>query len=193
MENKYSIAPLIVALLLSTNLTAQKKKNIDSERGYAFEGRNLVIQLSSGFFGDSYGYGKLSGTPLKVQVEYGVHRYVGLALYGGMLHRDPQLGEQSFQMDVYTGGLHVNFHLYNFIDDLTKKNLRGDIIDVYGTFTVGMDYFDTNLPFRNKYAYFFTGGLGVRAYPIKKAKDLGFNMEFSAILSPWLIGLNYRF
>ena len=192
MEKRITILTVILSLLLATISFAQKKKK-DADRGYAFEGRNLVIQLSSGFFGDSYGYGKLGGAPLKLQVEYGVHRYVGLALYGGMLHRDPQLGEQSFQLDVYTGGLHVNFHLYNLVDDIFKKDLRGDIIDVYGTFTVGMDYFDTNLPFRNKYAYFFTGGFGVRAYPIKKAKDLGFNMEFSPILSPWLIGLNYRF
>lgn len=192
MEKRITILTVILSLLLATVSFAQKKKK-DTDRGYAFEGRNLVIQLSSGFFGDSYGYGKLGGAPLKLQVEYGVHRYVGLALYGGMLHRDPQLGEQSFQLDVYTGGLHVNFHLYNLVDDIFKKDLRGDIIDVYGTFTVGLDYFDTNLPLRNKYAYFFTGGLGVRSYPIKKAKDLGFNMEFSPILSPWLIGLNYRF
>lgn len=192
MEKRITILTVILSLLLATVSFAQKKKK-DTDRGYAFEGRNLVIQLSSGFFGDSYGYGKLGGAPLKLQVEYGVHRYVGLALYGGMLHRDPQLGEQSFQLDVYTGGLHVNFHLYNLVDDIFKKDLRGDIIDVYGTFTVGLDYFDTTLPLRNKYAYFFTGGLGVRAYPIKKAKDLGFNMEFSPILSPWLIGLNYRF
>lgn len=193
MENRYSIAPLIIAILLTTNVLAQKKKNKDSERGYAFEGKNLVVQLSSGFLGYTYGFGDLSGAPLKLQVEVGVHRYVGLALYGGMLHRDPVFGERSYQMDVYTGGLHTNFHIYNFIDDLTKVNLRGDIIDVYGTFTVGIDYFDTNLPLRSKYAYYFTGGVGVRAYPIKKAPDLGFNMEFSNILSPWLIGLNYKF
>ncbi len=192
MENRNTFLTTFLALFLCANSVAQHT-NADHNRGYAFEGRSMVVQLSSGFIGYTYGFGDLSGAPLKLQVEYGIHRYAGLALYGGMLHRDPQFGERTYQMDVYTGGLHVNFHLYNFIDDLTKKNLRGDIIDVYGTFTVGIDYFDTNLPLRSKYTYYFTGGFGVRAYPIKKAPRLGFNMEFSNILSPWLLGLNYRF
>ncbi len=192
METRKIICPLVLTILLVTNAMAQKKQQ-DTDRGYAFEGRNLVIQLSSGFIGYDYGFGDLCGVPLKLQVEYGVHRYVGLALYGGMLQRDPEFGEKVYKMDVYTGGIHVNFHLYNFVDDLTKKNLRGDIVDVYGTFTVGVDYFDTNLPLRSKYAYYFTGAIGIRAYPIKKVKALGFNMEFSNILSPWLIGLNYKF
>lgn len=179
-------------MLSSTHLLAQKL-NKDLERGYAFDGRNFVVSHNTGFFGNSYGYGKASGAPLLLSVEYGLHRWVGISLYGGMLHRNPTWGENSYDLDVYTGGGRINFHLYNLIDDLVKINLRGDIIDIYGNLALGFDHYDTDLPVRTKYSYYITGGAGIRAYPIKRVKGLGFNMEFSTILSPWLVGLNYRF
>ena len=193
MEKRTLKITLLLLLIVGTVFAQKKRKNKDTDRGYAFEGGSFVISAATGFFGYNYGYGKLGGAPFKLTAEVGVHRYVGIALYGGLLHRNPVWGENSYQMDVYTGGGHLNFHLYNLIDDLTKKNLRGDIIDVYITGTVGFDYFDTTLPLRNNWTVYYTAGLGARAYPIKKASQLGFNMEFSNILSPWLLGLNYRF
>lgn len=193
MEKRTFKLTLLLLLIVGTAFGQKNRKNKDLERGYAFDGGSFVISAATGFFGHNYGYGKLGGAPFKLTTEVGVHRYVGIALYGGLLHRDPVWGENSYQMDIYTGGGHLNFHLYNLVDDLFKKNLRGDIIDVYITGTVGFDYFDTTLPLREKYAVYYTAGLGVRAYPIKKAPGLGFNMEFSNILSPWLLGINYRF
>jgi hypothetical protein len=192
METRNSILAITIVLLSSTFVFAQKAKN-DLDRGYSFDGRNFVVSLNTGFFGNSYGYGKASGAPVLLSLEYGLHRYVGISLYGGMLHRKPVWGENAYKLDVYTGGGRINFHLYHLIDDLVKINLRGDIIDVYGNLAVGFDHYDTNLPVRTKYSYYITGGAGVRVYPIKKVQGLGFNMEFSTILSPWLLGLNYKF
>lgn len=193
MEKRILITLLLVCFSIGSISAQKRKRNKDADRGYAFEGGSFVISATAGFFGYNYGYGKLGGAPFKLTTEVGVHRYVGIALYGGLLHRDPVWGETTYQMDIYTGGGHLNFHLYNLIDDLTKKNLRGDIIDVYITGTVGFDYFHTNLPLRDNWTVYYTAGLGFRAYPIKKAPRLGFNMEFSNILSPWLMGINYRF
>jgi len=181
-----------ICLLTCHAAAQQRKTHADHNRGYAFEGKNVVINASIGFFGYTYGYGKLSGIPFKLTAEAGVHRYVGIALYGGLLHRNPTWGERVYKMNVYTGGAHLNLHVYNIIDDLTNVNLRGDILDVYITGTVGADYFDTTLPLQNRYAIYYTAGLGVRAYPIPKVPRLGFSMEFSNILSPWLVGVTYR-
>ena len=191
MRNRTYIITIILSFAIT--FSSAQNKNKDLDRGYAFDGRSFVTSLSTGFFGDSYGYGKIGGAPLLLSFEYGIHRYVGASVYGGMLHRDPMFGEKRYQLDVYTVGARFNFHLYNLVDDIIKWNLRGDIIDIYGSFSVGMDHYDTDLPVQTKFGYYITGGAGIRAYPIKKARGLGFNMEFSTILSPWLIGLNYRF
>lgn len=193
MARKSLFLTIIYILIIGNTFAQKRRSHKDENRGYAFESGSFIIGAATGFFGYNYGYGKLGGAPFKLTAEVGVHRYVGIALYGGLLHRDPVWGETTYQMDIYTGGGHLNFHIYNLIDDLTKKNLKGDIIDVYITGTVGFDYFDTNLPIRNSWFVYYTAGLGVRAYPIKKVRNLGFNMEFSNILSPWLMGINYRF
>jgi hypothetical protein len=164
----------------------------ESERGYAFDSQNVVVSLDFSFIGHNYGRGKMSGVPLMLSFEYGFHRYVGISLYAGMLQRNVQFDDRSKQHDIYTGGGKLNFHFYNLIDDKTKKNLRGDIVDIYINGTAGFDYFDSELKTGGKYAYYFTAGLGIRAYPIKKVPGLGFNAEFSSILSPVMLGLNYR-
>lgn len=192
MENRNSVLAVALILISSTYLFAQKGSN-DLERGYAFDGRSFVVSLNTGFFGNSYGYGKASGAPILLSLEYGIHRWVGISLYGGMLHRKPTWGENSYNLDVYTGGGRLNFHFYNLIDDLVKINLRGDIIDIYGNLALGFDHFKTDLPVGDRYSFYITGGAGIRVYPIQQVKGLGFNMEFSSILSPWLLGLNYRF
>ena len=191
MENRITILALILTVALGTNIFAQKKQK-DTDRGYAFDSRNIVASLDFSFISQSYGLGKMSGIPLMLSIEYGFHRYVGMSFYGGMLQRDVTFGDRTFQHDIYTGGGKLNFHFYNLIDDKIKKDLRGDIVDIYVNGTAGFDYFDSELKKGSKYAYYFTAGLGIRAYPIKKVPGLGFNAEFSSILSPVIFGLNYR-
>ncbi len=128
-----------------------------------------------------------------LSMEYGIHRYVGAGIYGGLLDRNPKIGENTYDMTIYTVGLRAHLHAYNIIDDVVKKDLRGDIIDIYGIVYVGMDHFETNMNLPNKQTWYISGGLGIRAYPFKKARGLGLFTEFSPVLMPWQLGLNYRF
>ncbi|MFC2175630.1 hypothetical protein ACFLR1_01500 [Bacteroidota bacterium] len=192
MKAIYTI--LISGLFIFTCQPATAEKIIkDTDRGYAFDGRNFVVSIGSGFFGYSYGFGKLGGAPLMISAEYGIHRYVGAGIYGGLLDRNPHIGETKYDMTIYTVGVKAQFHMYNLLDDIVKKNLRGDIIDVYGIFYLGMDHYATNMSLRNKQTYYISGGIGIRAYPFKKAPGLGVYSEFSPVLTPWQLGLNYRF
>ncbi len=192
MKTRLLLSIIGISLFTALSVNAQKKTK-DTDRGYAFEGRNLVIGIGSGFIGYSYGYGKLGGAPLMLSVEYGIHRYFGAGIYGGLLDRNPQIGEKVYDMTVYTFGLRGQLHAYNILDDLVKTNLRGDVLDIYGIVYIGMDHFETNMKLPNKRTWYISGGLGVRAYPFKKARGLGFFTEFSPVLMPWQLGLNYCF
>ncbi|MBL4587661.1 MAG: hypothetical protein JKX84_11495, partial [Flavobacteriales bacterium] len=191
MENRNVIIAFCLVLFLGTNAWAQKNQK-DTDRGYAFESRNLVVGLGSGFFGYSYGYGKLGGAPLMLSFEYGLHRYIGAAIYGGLLDRNPKIGENSYDMTIYTVGIRGQFHVYNLLDDILKTDLRGDVIDVYGMLYLGMDAFRTSINLPNKRTWYISGGFGVRVYPFKKAKGLGVFTEFSPVLMPWQLGVNYK-
>jgi len=186
------IVLLACAILFGLKTQGQGLRK-DTDRGYAFEGRNFVVAIGTGFIGYSYGWGKLGGAPFMLSLEYGIHRYVGAGIYGGVLDRNPKIGENTYDMTIYTVGVRVHFHAYNLLDDIIKKDLRGDIVDVYGILYVGLDHYATNVSIPDGLAYYISGGIGVRGYPFKKAPSLGVFSEFSPILMPWQLGLNYRF
>ncbi len=184
---------LSICISLTTVLSAHAQKNSkETDRGYAFEGRNFVISLGSGFFGYSYGHGKLGGIPVMLSIEYGVHRYVGMGIYGGLLDRNPKVGENTYDLTIYTVGIRGQFHIYNLLDDMVRHDLRGDIIDIYATAYVGMDAYKTDIKLPNKNTWYVSGGMGIRAYPFKRVRNLAVFTEFSPVLAPWQFGLNYR-
>lgn len=189
----WKLYTLVICLCMSSTLgMAQRKKR--SSDNHAFQGRSLVTSLGFGFFGYSYGYGKVSGFPLLASIEYGVHRYVGVGVYGGMLHRKPVWGERQYKMSVYSAGIRINAHFYNVIDDLVKgHDLRSDLLDLYITGNVGADTFKSNLPIGDALAVLAGVGFGAKVYPFKRSKQVGFHIEFSNLLTPFLVGASYRF
>jgi len=191
MEARNTLIALTILLFIATDTLAQKHGN-DTNRGYAFESGNVVVGLGSGFVGYSYGRGKLGGAPIMLSLELGLHRYIGMGIYGGILDRNPKIGDIRYDMTIYTVGIRGQFHLFNLIDDIVKTNLRGDIIDVYAIAYIGMNQFESNITLPNKRTWYISGGFGGRVYPFKKAKGLGVFTEFSPVLMPWKIGLNFR-
>ncbi len=86
-----------------------------------------------GFHGSSFGYFYTPALAINANLEYGVHKYVGIA---------PNIGiATSFYPGVFA--LHIpigvqgNFHFYQLIADKTKKDIHSDKLDVYAGINLG--------------------------------------------------------
>lgn len=86
-----------------------------------------------GFLGAGFGYFFRPALAINANLEYGVHKYVGIA---------PNFG---IATSFYTGavGLHIpigvqgNFHFYQLIADKVKKDINSDKLDVYAGLNIG--------------------------------------------------------
>ena len=184
----------IIIFAINPSVAQEAKPEYKIRTDHAFQAKNWALSGGTSFIGYAYGYGKMfGGVPLVLSFEYGVHRYFGTALYGGMLHRKPQVGERTYKQSVYAAGLRFNGHFYNALDDLIKKaDLKSNIIDMYVSVNVGMDHMVTNLPINKKTIFFIGVGFGMRAYPFKN-KKVGLMTEIGhTIVTPWLLGATFR-
>jgi hypothetical protein len=76
---------------------------------------------------------------LSLQMEWGIHQYVGLGFstgIGGGSNRLGFWGTNYGEVNLPLG-IMSNFHFYQLISDKTGKNIHADKLDVYGGITVG--------------------------------------------------------
>lgn len=88
---------------------------------------------------DYRGYHSPYTGQFNLQMEFGVHDYVGIGFttgFGGTGRlRYGYLGEVNMPI-----GLVVNFHFYQLIDDKNSKDLHADELDIYGGLSVGSGF-----------------------------------------------------
>ena len=164
-----------------------------SHAQHAFETRDWTGSIGTSFLTYSYGYGNyVQGVPVMISFEYGIHSYVGASIYGGMMYRNPKIGECSYKQSLYAAGLRFNGHIYNVLDDLINANLRSDIIDIYMSVNLGMDHMITDLPISTKTVFYIGTGVGLRVYPFK-SKRVGIMTEIGhTVITPLLLGVTFK-
>ena len=164
-----------------------------SHAQHAFETRDWTGGIGTSFLTYSYGYGSyVQGAPVMISFEYGIHSYVGVSIYGGMMYRNPKIKEHRYEQYLYAVGLRVNGHFYNVLDDLINANLRSDIVDIYLSVSLGMDHMVTDLPINPKTVYYIGGGIGLRVYPFK-TKRVGVMTEIGhLVITPLLLGVTFK-
>ena len=164
-----------------------------SHAQHAFETRDWAGGIGTSFLTYSYGYGSyVQGAPVMISFEYGIHSYVGVSIYGGMMYRNPKINERRYEQYLYAVGLRLNGHFYNVLDDLINANLRSDIVDIYLSVSLGMDHMVTDLPINPKTVYYIGGGIGLRVYPFK-SKRVGVMTEIGhLVITPLLLGVTFK-
>jgi hypothetical protein len=188
------LAAIVIFTINTSSYGQEAKPEHKLRTNHAFKSNDWALSLGTSFLTYSYGYGHMfGGIPLALSFEYGVHRYFGTAVYGGMLHRTPQVGERSYKQSVYAAGLRFNGHFYNALDDVIKRvDLKSNIIDMYVSVNIGMDHMVTNLPISKKTIFYIGVGFGLRAYPFKN-KKIGLMTEFGhSLITPWLLGATFK-
>ncbi len=110
-----------------------------------------------------------------VQVEFGVHKYVGVGFttgFGARVDRSPTDYPGEINLPI---GLITNFHFYQLIADKSRKKIRGDKLDIYAGGSLGSgiaaSYYTNStrivpLAFAGLHAgvrYYFTNKIGLNA------------------------------
>jgi len=164
-----------------------------SHAQHAFETIDWAGGIGTSFLTYSYGYGSyVQGAPVMISFEYGIHSYVGVSIYGGMMYRNPKINERRYEQYLYAVGLRLNGHFYNVLDDLINANLRSDIVDIYLSVSLGMDHMVTDLPINPKTVYYIGGCIGLRVYPFK-SKRVGVMTEIGhLVITPLLLGVTFK-
>ena len=164
-----------------------------SHAQHAFETRDWTGSIGTSFLTYSYGYGNyVQGAPVMISFEYGIHSYVGVSIYGGMMYRNPKINEYRYKQSLYAAGIRVNGHFYNVLDDLINADLKSNIVDIYTFVSLGMDHTVTDLPINPKTVYYISGGIGLKAYPFK-LKRIGVMTEIGhSVITPLLLGVTFK-
>lgn len=134
------------ALLVIIALVVFIQSDINAQ-AWSKESKVLSLGLGASNFyhlDDRYapGLGKNGGfhTPysgqFNLQMEFGVHRYVGLGFTTGFGGTGPLNYGYNGEINMPIGFV-VNFHFYQLIDDKSSKNLHADKLDIYGGLSVG--------------------------------------------------------
>ena len=132
-----------------------------------------------GYLGYGFGYFYTPALAVNANLEFGVHKYVGIA---------PNFG---IATSFYPGavGLHIpigvqgNFHFYQLIADKVKKDIHGDKLDIYAGLNLGGGpdiVFDRGTAVGG---FFYIGPqVGVRYYPkgnVGITAELGYGRTIS--------------
>lgn len=166
------ITTLFLAIFSFSNSNAQafekggKYLNLNLGAAYmAHVGGDYYGTNSSWGWGGVLGYrGPVTGQ-LGIQMEFGIHDYVGLGFNTGVGFAASALSIYSSEVNV-PAGVFANFHFFQLIADKTGKDIHADKLDVYAGVNVGSG---VALPFINGDVYpaaLAYGGLqaGVRYY-----------------------------
>jgi hypothetical protein len=141
MKNKILLLILSLITLAQVNANAQawsKESKVLSLGLGASNFYHLDNRYAPGF-GNRGGYHTPYSGQFNLQMEFGVHPYVGLGFTTGFGGIGPlnygYNGEFNMPM-----GFVVNFHFYQLIDDKSSKNLHADKLDIYGGLSVGSGF-----------------------------------------------------
>lgn len=144
MLRKLSFGIILAALGfgVSNRVEAQAFEKGGTYLNLGLTGSDLFhINPNSDFYGGFYS-SVVGG--VTVQMEWGIHKYVGLGFTAGV-----QGGRRGFYgwYGPYAGsgygelaipvGVIANFHFYQLIQDKTSKNIHGDKLDVYAGLNLG--------------------------------------------------------
>jgi len=159
----------------------------------AFNTGDWNTSIGTSFLTYSYGYGDyLDGVPGMTSFEYGLHPYLGVGMFGGVMYRSPVIDDYRYKQWVYGGGFRINVHFYNIISDVLESPVSSDRIDMYLSINIGMDHTDTNLPINPKTVYYIGIGFGLRAYPFKSQR-IGFIADIGhSVITPMLLGVTLK-
>ncbi len=176
MKNARKILVVFIGMLMaSTSLFSQAFEKGGTYLNLHFTGSNYWnIDVQNNWGPGSAWWGRNVGG-ITVQMEWGIHEYVGLGFYtgvqGGVNRYYGWLGGNNYGQLALPLGAVANFHFYQLISDKTGKDIHADKLDVYAGMSVGsgLGFFPSPgwvspLFFVGPHAggrYFFTPKLGV--------------------------------
>lgn len=179
-------------VLLTTLGFSQQAKAQAFEKGGTYLNLGLVgsnfwhINPSNDFYGGFYG-STVGGIGL--QMEWGIHQYVGLGFNTGIQGgrrglvgwHGPYYGGTGYGELAVPIGLIANFHFYQLIEDKTSKNIHGDKLDIYGGLNVGSGISFYPTPNRVFPLFFVGAQVGAKYYvtpTIGLGLELGYGKSF---------------
>ena len=181
MLRKFTFTIILAALGLgvSNTVNAQAFEKGGTYLNLGLGGSHLY-QINSGGWANSINGG------INVQMEWGIHKYVGLGftagLTGGRYGWGLGYGHGYGYGYGYGGygilsvpvGIIANFHFYQLIEDKTTKDIHGDKLDIYAGLNVGSGIGFAPTP-RDLNALFFAGPqVGAKYYVTPK---IGLGLE----------------
>lgn len=139
------------------------------------------VMLTGGIGAGHYGYHTGPGysgfgLPLVLNVDIGIHDYVSLGPYFGVLFKD--------ESSAIGFGGRGSFHFWQLIDQHVNGDLRGDIFDIYGSAYAGGEvsgYYSDR---------FRAGGiLGARWF---FSPNIALTVEFGGPMSYFMAGMTFK-
>jgi len=185
MLHKFTFTILLAALGLGVSNTANAQA---FEKGATYLNLGLggshLYQINSGGWANSINGG------VSVQMEWGIHEYVGLGFtagltggrygwgygygyYGGPGY-GPGPGYGGYGILSVPVGIIANFHFYQLIEDKTSKDIHGDKVDVYAGLNVGSGIGFVPTPNRVNALFFAGPQVGAKYYV---TPNLGLGLE----------------
>ena len=184
-SKNYKMKVAYLAILLSILMTFQ----FNSAESQAWQKQSNILSLGLGVSQyahiDNYyylntndsrsWYSPLTGQ-LNLQVEFGIHKYIGFGFttgFGAGIDQSPHDYPREINMPI---GLISNFHFYQLLADKAKKNIQADKLDIYtgvnlGTGLAAAYYINTTRIMPLAFGGFHAGA---RYYITHK---VGFNVE----------------
>ncbi|MEX0812982.1 MAG: hypothetical protein WD048_12255 [Chitinophagales bacterium] len=135
-----------ILLILITSILALTSTPVEAQ---AWERNSKVLTIGVGasqfyhfdnyyhedFRGNHRSYKPLTGQ-FNLQMEFGIHKYVGLGFSTGVGGRSRWSNHYRGEVNIPFGIL-SNFHFYQLIADKSSKNLHADKLDIYGGVSAG--------------------------------------------------------
>lgn len=156
-----------------------------------FGGANMLhIPANYSYYNGFYSYSLYSPITgqLGVEMEFGVHKYVGVGFNVGMGGRANGLVFGN-ELNVPVGAV-ANFHWWQLLDDKVGKDMKSDKLDIYAGIDLGtgvaMHFNDSKYYTTNNMdidALVFVGPhIGIKYYPIERlgiGGELGYGKTFA--------------
>lgn len=184
MLRKLSLGIILAAFAIGG---VQEAKAQAFQKGGTYLNLNLggahLYQINGGGWANSINGG------VSVQMEWGIHEYVGLGFTAGLMggrygwglgygpgyYGPGYVGYKGYGILSVPVGFIANFHFYQLIEDKTTRDIHGDQLDIYAGLNIGSGVGFVPTP-RDVNALFFAGPqVGIRYYV---TPTLGIGGEF---------------
>jgi hypothetical protein len=193
MLRKFTFSIILAALGLGVSNTSNAQA---FEKGATYLNLNLagshLYQIDArGDWSGNHGWASSMNGGLHVQMEWGIHKYVGLGFTAGLTGGrygwgyGPGYGfgygSGGYGLLSVPVGIIANFHFYQLIEDKTSKDIHGDKLDVYAGLNLGSGIGFAPSPGHVNALFFAGPQVGVRYYvtpTIGLGGEVGYGKSF---------------